>query len=130
VVAVQVPPLRERATDIELLARHFATHLGKGHPLSLSPDLLAQLRAHRWPGNVRELRNVVERALAGEAALPADAQELPFKEAKEQAVDTFTRGYLARLLERCGGNLSEMARQSGINRNHVALLLERHGLKP
>jgi two-component system, NtrC family, response regulator GlrR len=134
VVMVRVPPLRERGDDVMLLAQHFVVDVLKGHSMSLSPELVAKLRAHRWPGNVRELRNAVERALAGGAVAlgePAEVApaELPFKEAKERIVDAFTRDYLARLYERCKGNVSQMARESGINRNHVALLLERHGIR-
>ncbi len=66
VIRIQMPPLRERPEDAELLARHFAlefaAELGRP-PRALSDGAVARLRAHRWPGNVRELRNVLERAL-------------------------------------------------------------------
>ncbi|MEW6755634.1 MAG: sigma 54-interacting transcriptional regulator [Candidatus Latescibacterota bacterium] len=66
VVPVRLPPLRERADDIPLLATYFmeamAAHLGKG-VRRLSPEALARLRAHTWPGNVRELQHVVQRAV-------------------------------------------------------------------
>jgi len=69
VVATQVPPLRERKSDIPALATCFAERMGRG-TFSQSPALLEQLDRHDWPGNVRELRNVVERALSlGSAAL-------------------------------------------------------------
>jgi transcriptional regulator with PAS, ATPase and Fis domain len=65
VINIHVPPLRERAEDIDLLAEHFvAEHsrrLGK-RISALSTDLKQLLKAYRWPGNVRELENVVERA--------------------------------------------------------------------
>ncbi len=65
VVAIRLPPLRERRSDIPLIATHFLRrlHQAKGLPLfELSPDATAALMAHDWPGNVRELRNVLERA--------------------------------------------------------------------
>jgi two-component system NtrC family response regulator len=65
VIEVTIPPLRERASDIPLLAQHF---LGKyaaanAKSLSLSDEVLALLLQHRWPGNVRELENAIERAV-------------------------------------------------------------------
>ena len=64
---ITVPPLRERADDILLLAQKFgenmARELGREYFAGFSPTAERQLLAHRWPGNVRELRNVVERAV-------------------------------------------------------------------
>ena len=73
VLRVDIPPLRERAEDIDALASHFLAEVARVHGVpakSLSAAALDALRAHRWPGNVRELRNVLERAavLSGDAA--------------------------------------------------------------
>jgi DNA-binding NtrC family response regulator len=67
VFPIELPPLRERAADIPLLARYFLERLGGSTALSLNAATVAKLTAHRWPGNIRELRNVIERAfvLAG-----------------------------------------------------------------
>jgi DNA-binding NtrC family response regulator len=64
VFPIQLPPLRERGTDIELLAQRFLEALNKQENLSKSftPAAIAALYAHNWPGNVRELRNYVQRA--------------------------------------------------------------------
>jgi Nif-specific regulatory protein len=66
VFSVHLPPLRERGTDILLLAQHFVqafgARFGKGEP-GLSQEAQAVLQAYRWPGNIRELANAVERAL-------------------------------------------------------------------
>jgi len=65
VFPLEIPPLRDRGDDIELLARNFAAKLGKelrGRAASLSEEAVAALRRHRWPGNVRELENAIERA--------------------------------------------------------------------
>ena len=82
VVPIAVPPLRERAGDVRLIAEHHASHyastIGK-RVAGLSPMALATLEAYPWPGNVRELQNVVERAVilaSGELLQPADL-ELP-----------------------------------------------------
>ncbi len=66
VVTLEVPPLRDRPEDLEILMRHFlesrARRLGVEVP-EVSEGAMAVLRVHRWPGNVRELENVLERAL-------------------------------------------------------------------
>lgn len=77
VVQVRVPPLRDRAGDIPLLARHFLWQAGCLDPDSvLTPEVLRILSSRRWRGNVRELRNVIERAVVlsdnAEAAVSAD----------------------------------------------------------
>jgi two-component system response regulator GlrR len=65
VLAVDLPPLRERQQDIAVLARHFLIkHQGTGAALSLSLDATRALLAYSWPGNVRELENVIQRAIA------------------------------------------------------------------
>ncbi|MFN7135363.1 MAG: sigma-54 interaction domain-containing protein, partial [Myxococcales bacterium] len=66
VFTLTLPPLRDRAGDIPLLAQHFVSHFNQRHGTrveEIAPDALEALQAHDWPGNVRELRNVVERAL-------------------------------------------------------------------
>jgi DNA-binding NtrC family response regulator len=75
---IVVPPLRDRASDIPLLAQSFLDELsGRGGKRYFSERALCQLQAYRWPGNVRELRHVVQRALimsdpaSGEVSLPA-----------------------------------------------------------
>jgi len=64
VFPIELPPLRDRGNDIELLAEHFLTELNasSGVHKQFSADSRLALRTHRWPGNVRELRNAVERA--------------------------------------------------------------------
>jgi DNA-binding NtrC family response regulator len=101
VVRIELPPIRERSEDLELLARHFLEeHLGElGRDLRFSEAALGAIRAHRWPGNVRELRAAVMRALLAATGLeiqPADlgiegsAQEVPEegKSFKEQVAAT------------------------------------------
>lgn len=64
VLRVDVPPLRQRTGDVELLAQYFIGELSREHGLdkAFASDALSVLRQHAWPGNVRELKNVVERA--------------------------------------------------------------------
>ncbi|MEQ1693018.1 MAG: sigma-54 dependent transcriptional regulator, partial [Gemmatimonas sp.] len=61
-IRVALPPLRERLTDVPMLAEHFLRQFGSGAPSQLTVDAVSVLERYRWPGNVRELRNVIERA--------------------------------------------------------------------
>jgi DNA-binding NtrC family response regulator len=64
VIALTLPPLRERRDDVPLLAEHFLARHAPGKSLRLAPEFLARLCAHKWPGNVRELENSIRRAVA------------------------------------------------------------------
>jgi DNA-binding NtrC family response regulator len=78
VFPIQVPPLRERTGDVELLANHFLERFSKEHGIKsagFSESGIAGLLAHNWPGNVRELQNVVERAaILAEEGVPISAE--------------------------------------------------------
>jgi DNA-binding NtrC family response regulator len=84
VFPLEIPPLRERAGDVVLLARHFAATLGKelrGREAGLSEEALVALRAHRWPGNVRELENAIERACILSDTLTLERKDLGLADA-------------------------------------------------
>jgi DNA-binding NtrC family response regulator len=70
VFPIELPPLRDRLTDIALLARHFIAQLAGNKAGKLTPETEAILASHSWPGNVRELRNVMERAFVLSAGRP------------------------------------------------------------
>ena len=110
---------------------------------------LERIVAHAWPGNVRELRNVIDRGVAlspdaerfdalrlrvgPDADTSEDAgltvrADLPFAEAKRRVLEAFERRYLADVFARAGGNISEAARSSGVDRKHLRALLRKHGL--
>ncbi|MEM9193446.1 MAG: FHA domain-containing protein [Myxococcota bacterium] len=138
-VRVVVPPLRERSDDLSRLIRDLTDDLGYGE-LQLGPEELAPLRAHAFPGNVRELQRMIEQSLVvsnRSSSLPPppsrrisdDLAQKPFKEAKEKLVDSFERDYVARLLERHGGNLSRAAAEADLDRNYLARLAKKHGLR-
>jgi len=139
VVKIEVPPLRDRPEDVEILARAFARRAGA---VDLSPEVIDRLRAHTWPGNVRELQNAVLAYLAvGElpettpnrslldSAL-ADLVDLSrsYAEQKEEIADRFTKVYLQALLLETKFNQSAAARIAGLDRTHLGRMLQRHGL--
>ena len=130
VIEVHIPPLRERAGDITLLAQHFlekfATANGKEIE-GLSDDVLALLLKHSWPGNVRELENALERAVvlasdsvltpahfptlrsaAGEAARPAASGSGSLRIPGSTLAD-LEREAILRTLEAVGGSTSRAA---------------------
>jgi DNA-binding NtrC family response regulator len=138
VVRLRVPPLRERLDDIPMLVEHFLSVLrereGNHIPSTLSPIEMARLSAQPWVGNVRELRNAVER-LALRIGGPQPAEEQPgrpepFMRARDRFVEEFERRYLTDILERTNMNVSEAARQAGVDRRNFQRLLRRHQINP
>lgn len=83
VFPIHLPPLRDRAEDVPLIAEHFLEEISRreGQPKRWSPQALARMQGYRWPGNVRELRNIVQRAyvMAPESIIVDDC--LPTAEA-------------------------------------------------
>jgi two-component system response regulator HydG len=138
VVALTLPPLRERDGDVELLAETFLARIAAGYGLpvpALAPELRGALRAHPWPGNVRELRNAIERALVlsprgtlrPEELIPAPVRDtskggavLPFP----ATLDVLVRSAARVMLALTGGNKSEAARRLGISRPRLQRLLD------
>ncbi len=147
-VRVELPPLRERLSDLPLLVEDICRHAGRAEH---APAVLAWIEnrmiSHDWPGNVRELSNVASVAAAlaedpgaiddvltltrDEASSPlapyGDAASA-FGESKRVAIATFEKEYFGALARRCKGNISEMARQSGMERHHVRAYLRKHGI--
>lgn len=136
---VEVPPLRDRREDLPRLVTDLLATLG--YPdVGLTAAELATLRAHDFPGNVRELRRMIEETLltgerashpsiAPEVAVTEDLVQLPFKEAKERLLDVFEKHYVEQLLARHGGNVSRAAAEAGVDRNHLARLAKKHGVR-
>jgi DNA-binding NtrC family response regulator len=105
-----------------------------------------RLGTYDWPGNVRELVNVVQVAatladtpdaiddvltLARDAVDKGGAErpQTAFAEAKKGAIATFERDYFSHLSRAAKGNVSEMARQSGMERHHVRAYLRKYGIE-
>jgi two-component system response regulator HydG len=136
VVVIRVAPLRERRTDIPLLARHFLEHYGArfGRPgLQLSRDALAALMSFPFPGNVRELENVLQAAIALASADVISEDDLRFQtgDAAPPATDaTLTleeleRLHIERVLQAVDGNRNAAARVLGIDRSTLYRKMQR-----
>jgi two-component system, NtrC family, response regulator GlrR len=138
-VRIEVPPLRERREDLPRLVADLIASLG--HPdVGLTGAELGQLRAHDFPGNVRELRRMIEESLLTnerasrppakeEAEVVQDLVQLPFKEAKERLLDVFEKRYVEHLLDKHDGNVSRAAAEAGVDRNHLARIAKKHGIR-
>lgn len=146
VVDVTIPPLRERKQDIPLLVERLLASLVPPRMLDdLPPGSLDLLQAHDWPGNVRELRNTVTRlvlfpdlmdeaigapaAPAGPSRVPEQLLQLPWKQAREMALEQFEKAYLSAVLNRHGGRVASAAKAMGVSRQFVYMLMDRHGLR-
>ena len=151
IISLELPPLRERGDDIELLAKEFLRNLGRryGKPdLTLSPMAAAILRRHHWPGNVRELRNVVEQAVLlanGADVQPAHlavnpnptAQTPVYTLSEDSLLHTESDLNLERLelraiskaLEQTNWNVSQAARLLGLTRDTLRYRMEKYQLR-
>lgn len=141
VLALKMPPLRERLDDIEPLAHHFLSMVPypDGGPWQLTPETLATLRAYPWPGNVREFRNVIRRAciLAQRPVITPDL--LPFsvgspRKNRAPASDTLRplwmveRDHIRAVLDAVGGNKSRAADVLGVDRKTLYAKIAKYDL--
>ncbi|MBC7857566.1 MAG: sigma-54-dependent Fis family transcriptional regulator [Burkholderiaceae bacterium] len=137
VLALDVPPLRERKEDLVLLANHFFTEFGGERAPRLkgfSAKAVRALLAHQWPGNVRELINRVRRAMVmadGRLIGPEDlGLEAQFERIGVEALDGIRlraeRAAIDASLHRNGKNLSQSARELGVSRMTLYRLLAKH----
>ncbi|MFQ5568666.1 MAG: sigma 54-interacting transcriptional regulator [Rhodothermales bacterium] len=125
-IAITMPPLRRRRSDIPLLAHHFLDKYAVGsrhHIRGFTPEALDALRAYAWPGNVRELENTIERAvvLARTDLIDQTDLRLPDQRTMEPFEPGLTlkeaeRRLVHRTLDDCDGNVSETARVLGVSR--------------
>jgi DNA-binding NtrC family response regulator len=159
VIEIRLPPLRERAGDVRLLAHAFLKRYGQGRIQGYDDAAMTALEAYAWPGNVRELQNVVERACAlaeGNTVAPRDlpdhvragtraaaagpatpalasqlagTTELGLKEAKDRWMSVLEASYLKELLDRHAGNISAAAKAAGIDRKTFHRLVNKHHIR-
>jgi len=147
VIAIELPPLRERREDIPLLVKHFLEKFAPGQSITVSQGAMRALMAYSWPGNVRQLENAVERAVTFAAGrkeidvhdLPPEVQASPqpvsppFVDFPEEGLDlaaylaSIERDLIRRSLERTGGNRNKAAALLRIKRTTLVEKLKRLG---
>jgi len=151
VIHLDLPPLRDRAEDVELLAAHFfrehAARAGREDLTGLAPETLTALRAHTWPGNIRALENVVERAVLLShgpqitvADLPPEVRGATASNAKaapslpdvgidlRTAVEQFENQLILQALDRTGWNKQRAAALLRVNRTTLIEMVKRKNL--
>jgi DNA-binding NtrC family response regulator len=148
VIQLELPPLRERAGDVDLLALHFAASFASTYarPVKwIAEDALARIRSYPWPGNVRELRNVMDRAVLLCRGSTLSVQDLRLGEdaprASPRAPDesaeyppTLTLAevearHIGRVLQHTRGHLGEAASVLGIHRNTLTRKVQEYGIQ-
>jgi DNA-binding NtrC family response regulator len=144
VVALEIPPLRNRKEDIPLLAEQFLRDMGRIYdepPHQISTAAMKRLTEYDWPGNVRELRNVLERACALTQNATLTVEDLPSEVTTRSAESVPTvaktvvslaeseRQAIASALRANGGNQSRTALALRIERHRLGRMIHRHGLQ-
>ncbi len=147
ILRVDLPPLRQRPSDIPILSDHFlSTFAREGGPKRLSPAALARLADHEWPGNVRELQTVIHRAILysqgsliqpGDLRLPelsladsVDRANVSFSGARTRAIEIFERQYVKEMIEKHRGNVTHAARDAGKERRAFGRLVKKYDIDP
>ncbi len=138
---IRMPPLRERAGDVEVLAQHFLDEFGRETPSlgnkRLAEEALDLLNRYPYPGNVRELKNLIERAAYRDTTsviTPDDLGMLPFDDTGtgggsfQEKLDTVAKGLLAGALKQTGGNQKQAAKVLGLKYHQMRYYLKKYGV--
>ena len=156
VITIELPPLRDRPGDLELLAQRFCARFTQKNNKAfqgISPEALERLRAHDWPGNVRELENVIERAVVlgqgewlrpehlfdfAEAHRSEPVEGTPHQASAQELIDcllgegvtleAFEEELLRQALLRTGGNVTQAGRLLGLSRRTMQYRMEKHAI--
>ena len=156
VLPIELPPLRERITDIPILARHLVAKqckkLNKETKI-ISEEVMDLLMKHPWPGNVRELENIIVQGILyskGDNIALSDIPlkdikiekeshkrsyndtiaSLPYKEAKEKLLHEFNHDYIGAKLSTSNGNITQAARQCNMDRQALQQIMKRFSIDP
>jgi two-component system, NtrC family, response regulator AtoC len=151
VVTITLPPLRERRSDVPLLANYFLSRYKiqlKKSIKGFSNEALLLLQSYRYPGNVRELENLIERAVMltkGDVILPEVFNDVldpvtqkglsfpvsgaTFKKSRDHVLAMFEKQYLLDQLNKHHGNVTASAKASGMTRQNFQRLMTRNKIK-
>ena len=154
VLSVQLPALRDRSGDVDVLAHYFVDKFRKLYEQSekyIPAKVLRMMRRYAWPGNVRELENAIHRSflLSDDAVLQVDQQlniqverrgsasdrrlsiepGLSFQDAKNRAIEEFESRYLRMLMQEAGGQITRAAKLAGKERSALGKLLKKYNIQ-
>ena len=146
VVVLELPPLRDRADDVLLLADHFLADFcrrARRKAPKFSAEARKRLQQHLWPGNVRELRNLMERIaflVTGDVIEPGDLAFIlsPSPESMgllvvdqplTSATDRFQVEYIRKAIQRAGGNMTDAAEMIGLHRSNLYRKMHQLGME-
>jgi two-component system, NtrC family, nitrogen regulation response regulator NtrX len=146
VIPFFVPPLRDRAEDIPLLADHFLREFTSAYgrkPKELTPEAYAVLSEYHWPGNVRELKNLIERIVILNPQVRVDARHIPLNTLRrpagpvaerfgslQEVREAAERDYILKKLEEANGNVSRTAELLGLERSNLYRKMKTLGIGP
>ena len=139
-IQIDLPPLRERGGEIELMATHFLSNCAAKYDrgkLSFTKESMMSMRSYTWPGNIRELEHSIEKAVIlaeGNKVKPEDlylkkmpGQAMPQPELNGSYGD-FEKEIIRKALLRHMGNMTSAARELGISRQTIYNKMKRYGL--
>ncbi len=143
-IRIEIPPLRTRGTDVDLLAKHFVSLFNErfGSSKQIGADALRVLRQHSWPGNVRELLHVIEAAMVvceGDTLLPEHlpasmrtASPAPSAEGTEKlpTLEEMERTHIERALHQSGGHRGNAAKLLGVSERNLYRKLKDYQMLP
>nr|HID59100.1 sigma-54-dependent Fis family transcriptional regulator [Desulfobacterales bacterium] len=145
VIPIEVPPLRNRIEDIDLLIHTFLNEFaGEGHfgKKSMTPAAIEALKSYTWPGNVRELKNLVERLVIMTPSDVIDIKDIPAPYAQspqkkdlfnlhslKDATKEFERAYILHKLKKNNDDITRTAKEIGIEKRNLIKKLRRYGFQ-
>lgn len=137
VFELEVPPLRERGGDIEVLLNHFLTHFraqhGRPH-LQLSAEAHKRILAYQWPGNIRQLRNAIDSAVVLASGNKIEPGDLSLRDAGSDHIaslrlDVWEERLIRESLKRTDNNIIEATKLLGVSRATLYRKLEQYGIE-
>jgi transcriptional regulator with PAS, ATPase and Fis domain len=145
-IAVHLPPLRERPSDIPELANHFLLGISRVYrrgDLRISDAALRWMRGRAWPGNIRQLRQLIERAIlvSGKEVLEVEDFRLPMEmdasdtrksqlpEVGSMTMEDIEKAMILKSLSHYSGNISKVAESLGLSRAALYRRFEKYGIK-
>lgn len=137
VFSVQIPPLRERRSDISILAEYFLKRLSLNMNKEITgftDEAMETMVRYNWPGNVRELHNAIERAVVVTTGSLVTAQALPLLNGtsdteSDQSLEAIEKTHIQKTLDQMGGNVSRSAHILKIDRKTLYQKIEKYKLR-